>query len=103
MAADRVGPGDPPGLNRRVPGPERRAVHVHPRLCMITRSTRGHDPYILDGASFQHAPRVDFACKALRRDVDCEVAKDDELPTSAQPAVDVRRRRNLWCGLLGRE
>src|SRR5262245_23564475 len=70
VAVHWVRPRDAPRLTRRIPRPQRRAVHVlRPIRIGPSLVTSRHDPHVLDGASLEHASRVDLSSEALSGNV----------------------------------
>src|SRR5262245_269426 len=96
VAADRVRPRDAPRLSRGGPCAQRGAVHVHRSIRIwATCLARRHDPYVLHGASFEHARRVYLSPQTAPADIHAAIPQDIEVPASAQPTVHVGRLRYL--------
>src|SRR4029450_6401500 len=77
VPTDGVRPRDAPRLSRGVPRAQRGAVHVHrPIRIETTFIISRHDPYVLHGASFEHASRVDLSTQPARGDMHAAVAQD---------------------------
>src|SRR4030095_11192604 len=67
VPTDGVRPRDAPRLSRGVPRAQRGAVHVHRRVRIETTFIISrHDPYVLHGASFEHASRGDLSTHPSR-------------------------------------
>src|SRR5208283_4253245 len=92
MTSHRIDPSYMPGLNRWIPDAKRRAVHVI-SLVRVRRALRtpGHDPGVLNGASFEHPPKVRLALNTERGDIDSSVMANIQFPASYKPSVNVGR------------
>src|SRR5262249_28660433 len=86
---DRIDPRHPPGLESRVPHPQRGAVHVA-GLGQVRRALGAarDDPDILNAAPLQDPAEVDLALDMAVPYVNA-VGDNVQLPTADQPAIEV--------------
>src|SRR6185436_16717630 len=84
VSTDRIGPGDAPGADRRIPRTQRGAVHVHARVGIgAAMLPARHDPHVLNGPALEHPSGVNFAFESLAADVNAPIPRHLEVPAAA--------------------